>query len=91
MCGKKARTRLEIYIEEGCLACRRSIELGGEMRRQFPEAEVVIISGPSGGEHRSMVLATPTFILNGEIISLGNPSHTQLEEALRTAMQGQKP
>ena len=79
---------LEIYVEEGCRTCRRSLELADHVRRRFPDIDVRIIDGlGSGGRHEDLVFATPTFILNGGRVSLGNPSIAQLEAAIVAAMK----
>ena len=57
------------------------------MRGRFPEVDVNVYSPPSAGLYEHLVLATPTFILNGKKMSLGNPSPTQLDEAILSAMK----
>ncbi len=74
---------LEIYVQEGCFACRRSFELAERARAAFPEMQVDVVDFTSTeGVYRSQVAATPTYILDGEIISLGNPSPAELEARL---------
>ncbi len=74
---------LEIYVQDGCFGCQRSFELAERARGAFPEMQVDIIDMLStGGIYRSQVAATPTYILDGEIISLGNPSPAELEAML---------
>lgn len=76
-------TRLEIYIERSCLACRRSLHLAEHVRQRFPDVEVQVIDIATGeGGHQHLVVATPTFVLNGKLLSLGNPSRAQLEKAI---------
>ncbi|HEY5640220.1 MAG TPA: thioredoxin family protein [Dehalococcoidia bacterium] len=74
---------LEIYVQDGCFGCQRSYELAKRAREAFPEMQVEIVDFAStGGIYRSQVAATPTYILDGEIISLGNPSPAELEARL---------
>ena len=74
---------LEIYIQEGCFGCQRSFELAERARGAFPEMQVEVVDMRSTeGVYRSQVAATPTYILDGEIISLGNPSPAELEAML---------
>jgi predicted thioredoxin/glutaredoxin len=74
---------LEIYVQEGCFGCQRSFELAERARGAFPEMQVEIIDMLStDGIYRRQVAATPTYILDGEIISLGNPSPAELEAML---------
>ena len=74
---------LEIYVQEGCFGCQRSFELAERARGAFPEMQVEIVDiGSTDGVYRSQVAATPTYILDGEIIALGNPSPAELEAML---------
>ncbi len=74
---------LEIYVQEGCFSCQRSLELAERAREAFPEMQVSIVDFASAaGIYRSKVAATPTYIVDGEIISLGNPSPAELEAML---------
>ncbi len=80
---------LEIYVDEGCLACGRSLELAAHVRSRFPDVDVKVYDASEpGGDSRHLVLATPTYILNGRKMSLGNPSTAQLDEAILMAMSG---
>ncbi len=74
---------LEIYVQDGCFGCQRSHELAERARGAFPEMQVEIVDMRStGGVYRNQVAATPTYILDGEIISLGNPAPAELEAML---------
>lgn len=74
---------LEIYVQDGCFGCQRSFELAERARGAFPEMQVDIVDICStDGVYRNKVAATPTYILDGEIISLGNPSPAELEAML---------
>ncbi len=74
---------LEIYIQEGCFGCQRSSALAERAREAFPEMQVEIVDfGASRRVYRDQVAATPTYVLGGEIISLGNPSPAELETML---------
>jgi hypothetical protein len=84
-----AMVSLEIYVDEGCLGCRRSLELAAHVRSRFPDVDVKVYDASEpAGNSRHLVLATPTFILNGKKMSLGNPSPAQLDEAILSAMNG---
>ena len=74
---------LEIYVQDGCFSCQRSLELAERARGAFPEMQVEIVDFRStAGVYRNQVAATPTYILDGEIIALGNPSPAELEAML---------
>lgn len=75
---------LEIYVDPACRVCRRSLVLGDEIRDSFPEVRVKVIElGQELGAHESLVTATPTFVLDGVVLALGNPTRVQLERAIR--------
>ncbi len=74
---------LEIYVQDGCFSCQRSLELAARARAAFPEIQVEVIDiRTEEGVYRSQVAATPTYILDGAIISLGNPAPAELEAML---------
>lgn len=82
---------LEIYVEKGCLPCRRSLSLAKEVRRLFPDILVEVIDvASSGGRHRHLVVATPTFILNGVTLFLGNPTSDDLKKAIAHVLARQE-
>lgn len=80
---------LKVYIIEHCWGCQEAQALAEEMRQEFPELGVEIIDlNGAGVEKPEAVFATPTFILDGRVVSLGNPKLEDLrgwiEEALQT-------
>lgn len=78
-----AAVSLEIYVEPDCFVCRASEGLATGVRVEFPDVrvEVIDLDGP-GGEHRHLVVAAPTYILNGRVFSLGNPAHAELHREI---------
>jgi len=77
---------LTIYVEEGCAGCQRARRLAVDAARRFPALEVGIVDiGAHGADLPDDVFAVPTYILNGRVISLGNPTserlHLELEDA----------
>lgn len=75
--------RLEVYVDDECLTCGRSFDVAAEVQDAFPELEVAILRPDSdGGIHRHLVAAVPTYILNGQVISLGNPTLADLTAAI---------
>ncbi len=83
-----AGVRLEIYVEKGCLVCRRALSLATEVVNRFPEVPVRVVDVSSGeGDYRRLITATPTFVLNGATFSLGNPSSAELERAITDLLE----
>lgn len=81
-------TSLRIYVEPRCVACERALGLAGEIRDCFPalEVEVVDLSRPEVSRP-DYVFAVPTFVLNGRVLSLGNPRRSRLVAAVEAALR----
>ena len=80
---------LEVYVERGCAICRRSERLAEGVRERFPDVSVRVVDvAVEQGEHGQLVTATPTFVLNGSVLSLGNPSRAELEAAISRLLGG---
>lgn len=64
---------LQVFVEVGCWACRRATELADQARAQFPALTVEIVTLSDAAAPPESVFAVPTFVLDGRILSLGNP------------------
>lgn len=84
--------RLEVYVDDDCLTCSRSLAVAGEVQDAFPDVEVIVV-GPTSelGDYRHLVAAVPTYILNGRVVSLGNPTFQALSAAIREVATGVVP
>jgi len=81
--------RLDIYVEHGCMGCRRASELAAWARERFPSVSVRLLTPQEDDSGQAaLVRATPTYFLNGVEFSLGNPSQEQLEAALISVQKG---
>jgi hypothetical protein len=75
---------LEIYIAESCFGCERA----REMARKVGEWDLphVTVSLRDIGDRSTLrpdnVFAVPTYLLDGRVISLGNPEESRLYELL---------
>ena len=75
--------RLEVYVDDECLACSRSLAVAAQVQDAFPDVDVAVLRPDSDeGAHRHLVAAVPTYILNGRVISLGNPTLAELSDAI---------
>lgn len=75
--------RLEVYVDDECLVCSRSLAIASQIRTAFPDVVVVVVGPESDdGLHRHLVAAVPTYILNGQVVSLGNPTFADLSAAI---------
>jgi hypothetical protein len=76
---------LEVYVESRCYSYRQSLDLAHYIQKAYPEVAVNIVdvSLEQGAANHDLVIATPTFVLNGARFSLGNPSLASLEDTIR--------
>ena len=65
--------RLEMYIANQCTNCEEAL-LIAERARGIAGLEVVVIDLDKPGQHvPTHVVAVPTYLLDGQVVSLGNP------------------
>lgn len=76
-------TELSVYVADGCWGCEESVKIADELRDEFPDVAVDVIDAEPD-ELPDEVFAVPTWLLNGRVISLGNPTRQQLRERLAT-------
>ena len=74
---------VRIYVAPHCANCEYSYKVAGVIQRDFPEVNLRIINMSEPEEEvPEVVFATPTYLLNGKVWSLGNPSMEQVQETL---------
>ncbi len=72
---------LDIYISENCWSCEEAVRIVQDISPLFPEVAISLLdlqSNPTPEE----VFAVPTYVLNGKVTYLGNPTREQLIEKL---------
>lgn len=75
--------QLEIYITNQCTNCEEAL-LIAERARGIAGLEVAVIDLDQPGQHvPPRVVAVPTYLLNGRIVSLGNPKREEFLSELR--------
>lgn len=74
--------KLEIYISDNCWSCEESQRIASRVRQEYSGVEVELIDLDSQAKP-SYVFAVPTYVLDGTVISLGNPSFEELGEKLQ--------
>ena len=80
---KQGQIAIDIYVAQHCSNCAYAYEVAAEIRRQFPHVQVRIIDLENTTEIiPEAVFATPTYLLNGRVWSLGNPSSAKVQETL---------
>ena len=65
---------LRIYVHGRCWGCATARDLATQIGRIYPKLSVELIDlSDAEAEKPGEVFATPTYMLNGRIVSLGNP------------------
>ena len=77
-------TKLEIYVSETCWACEEAKRIIADLAPQYPDFAIEL-RDVSDERKPSHVFATPTYILDGRTIFLGNPTREELKNKLEAA------
>ncbi len=78
---------VQIYVADHCRTCDYAWEVAAAIRSQFPQVELHVIRlGEEGASIPEEVFATPTYLLNGRVWSLGNPSPEEVVTRLSQAL-----
>ena len=82
---------LRIYVSSGCLSCQRAREIASSLRGSYPHVQVEVIDaeGSPEGSLPESVVAFPAYVLDGALISLGNPNLITLRGQLATLALGE--
>ena len=72
---REVAARLEVYVSSECPNCGEAAELAEEAAARYPTivVRVIDLDQLDGGPPPDPVVAVPTYLLNGRVISLGNP------------------
>ena len=73
---------LRIFVAEHCSGCKEALDIARSIKQEYPHTftvEVVDVTR-SLADIPESVFATPTYMLNNKIVSLGNP---RLEDIAR--------
>jgi hypothetical protein len=74
---------LDVYVENGCRICERAIQIAREVEEAYPLMAVRVRRAKEAPEAED-IFAVPTFVLNGRVISLGNPDWSDLRRAIES-------
>ncbi len=78
-----AAPQLHIYVMSHCENCRYALEMADWIARRYPQVQLRVFDLETTTEPiPESVFATPTYLLNGRVWSLGNPSQDQVIRAL---------
>lgn len=78
-------TTLEVYISDECWSCQETRRIVGVIAPRFPAVRIEL-RDLSDGRRPSSVFATPTYVLDGQTVYLGNPTEEELGRKLATAL-----
>lgn len=80
---------LKIYTMSHCPGFAEARRMRREIARRFPRLCVELIDLDMPGVHvPPEVFSVPTYLLNGDIVSLGNPYLDHLDQCIRSSLNG---
>ena len=86
--GDDMSIQISIYVAQHCSNCDYAREVAQSIQQHYPQVEVELIDMETTDKPiPDSVFATPTYLLNGRVWSLGNPSQQQVDEALTELLQ----
>ena len=80
---------LDIYVTTQCTNCGEALLLAERAQRIAGLKVAVIDLDQPGQRIPPRIVAVPTYVLDGKVVSLGNPEREQFLAMLRTALQQQ--
>ncbi|MDQ3548433.1 MAG: DsbA family protein [Chloroflexota bacterium] len=75
-------TTLTIYVLEHCSGCDRARQTADAIRRRLPEVRVEVVDLDDRGPAPAGVVGVPAYVVNGRVVSHGNPRLEALLELL---------
>ena len=80
---------LEVYVSSECPNCDEAVRLAEEAAARYPNVMVRLIDLDEldGNPPPDPVVAVPTYLLNGRVVSLGNPYPEDLFGRLHEAVE----
>lgn len=82
--------KLQVYIADDCWSCQETRRIVEDVAPQYP-AVLVEFLDMTVSDRPDSVFAVPTYMLNGRVISLGNPTRHQLSQQLRNELYKEFP
>ena len=79
---------LKIYVTKHCWGCKAAKELAVQTQQTYPGLNVNVIDlNGTDARKPEEVFATPTYLLNGRVVSLGNPKPERLRELIESELE----
>ena len=76
---------LDVFVSPGCDNCARAVRLAGEVDDAYPDLAVRVVDVATAQQPED-VFAVPTFVLNGRVLSLGNPHRADLRRQIEALL-----
>jgi hypothetical protein len=73
--------KLQVYIAEDCWSCEETRRIVADVAPRYPGVRFEFRNMAEPGRPDD-VFAVPTYLLNGRVISLGNPTRHELSSRL---------
>lgn len=88
--NENGAVELQVYVEAGCAQCERAAELAKEIDSDYAQLAVEVIDVTEASIRPDEVFAVPTFMLNGKVVSLGNPEQSTLRQEIETLLRDKR-
>ncbi len=76
---------LTIYVKDNSFQCAEAIDLASRIKQRLPKLELEVINIDRGCDEDSIIVnEEPVFVLDNEILHIGNPDEDALVKALLT-------
>jgi hypothetical protein len=72
-----------VFVARHCYACGEARRLAQEASARFPHLEVRVVNLEDGAPAPELLVAVPTYMLDGKVVWLGNPAPEELFTRLR--------
>jgi Thioredoxin domain len=82
--------RLQVYVSSECVNCAEAHRLAREVADRFRDVVVEVIDLAADvqiGQIPDVIVAVPTYLLDGRVVSLGNPYPEELFAGLHEAIE----
>ncbi|MGI8551439.1 MAG: hypothetical protein ACR2PL_11745 [Dehalococcoidia bacterium] len=79
--------QLQVYVQPHCPQCTRARRLAQWAGARFPDVQIQIVEmAEPSAPIPEFLIGVPTYVLAGQVISLGNPTEATLGEQIERAV-----
>ena len=83
--GANKQVTLQVYVKHGCKTCDRARKIARLVDEEFPKVSVEIVD--MNEAQRDDVFAVPTYVLEDQVLSLGNPQENDLRDEINAVLR----